>query len=35
MAAQAELSSSASLTTVINEVNAIIKALKAAGIMNS
>lgn len=35
VAAQAELSSSASLTTVINEVNAIIKALKAAGIMNS
>ena len=35
MAAQAELSSSASLTTVINEVNALIKALKAAGIMNS
>lgn len=35
MPAQAELSSSASLTTVINEVNAIIKALKAAGIMNS
>lgn len=35
MAAQAELSSSASLTTVINEVNAIIKALKAAGIMKS
>ena len=35
MAAQAVLSSSASLTTVINEVNAIIKALKAAGIMNS
>lgn len=35
MAAQAELSSSASLTTVINKVNAIIKALKAAGIMNS
>ena len=35
MAAQAELSSSASLTTVINEVNAIIKALKTAGIMNS
>nr|DAI59828.1 MAG TPA: Head fiber protein [Caudoviricetes sp.] len=35
MAAQAELSSSASLTTVINEVNAIIRALKAAGIMNS
>lgn len=35
MAAQAELSSSASLTTVINEVNAIIKALKAAGIMHS
>lgn len=35
MAAQAELSSSASLTTVINKVNAIIKALKTAGIMNS
>lgn len=35
MAVQAELSSSASLTTVINEVNAIIKALKTAGIMNS
>lgn len=35
MAAQAELSSSASLTTVINEVNAIIKALKTAGIMKS
>lgn len=35
MPAQAELSSSASLTTVINKVNAIIKALKAAGIMNS
>ena len=35
MTAQAELSSSASLTTVINEVNAIIKALKAAGIMHS
>lgn len=35
MATQAELSSSASLTTVINEVNAIIKALKTAGIMNS
>lgn len=34
MAAQAELSSSASLTTVINKVNAIIKALKTAGIMN-
>lgn len=35
MPAQAELSSSASLTTVINKVNAIIKALKTAGIMNS
>lgn len=35
VAAQPQLSSSASLTTVINEVNAIIKALKAAGIMNS
>ena len=35
VAAQAELSSSASLTTVINKVNAIIKALKTAGIMNS
>lgn len=35
MAAQAELSSSALLTTVINEVNAIIKALKTAGIMKS
>lgn len=35
MPAQAELSSSASLTTVINEVNAIIKALKTAGIMKS
>lgn len=35
MPAQTELSSSASLTTVINEVNAIIKALKAAGIMHS
>lgn len=35
MPAQADLSSSASLTTVINKVNAIIKALKTAGIMNS